>query len=89
MESRQGFPPARECEAEAVVAGNVWPREQGMHRVVIETVQVVQLALCNPIQDRAEFGDLITKGRQLLESQSRYEVKFIRRSGNAVAYALV
>ncbi|CAN1811234.1 hypothetical protein LINPERHAP1_LOCUS26164 [Linum perenne] len=60
-----------------------------MHRVIVETdSQVVQLALQNSTQDRSEFGDLIRKGRQLLESQSRYEVKFVRRSGNTVAHVL-
>ncbi|CAN1315847.1 hypothetical protein LINPERPRIM_LOCUS29851, partial [Linum perenne] len=89
MMNRQGCPPVKECEAEVVVAGVEWAVEQGLHRVILETdCQTVQLAMGRESGDMTEFGDIITKGRTLLEKISRYEVNFVRRSGNTVAHAL-
>ncbi|CAN1837440.1 Putative ribonuclease H protein At1g65750 [Linum perenne] len=89
METRQCCLPVRECEAVAVVAGIAWAVEQGMHRVVIETdCQAVQLALEGNTQDDSEFGELIARGRALLQTIPRVQVKFVRRSGNTVAHVL-
>ncbi|CAN1827159.1 hypothetical protein LINPERHAP1_LOCUS31855 [Linum perenne] len=89
MESRQGCPPVKECEVEALVQALEWTRDLGMNRAIIETdSQLVQLAMNGTGNDRTEVDDIIAKGKSLLIDQPRKKVDFMRRSGNTVAHAL-
>ncbi|CAN1223742.1 hypothetical protein LINPERPRIM_LOCUS2142 [Linum perenne] len=87
MERRNGCPPVKECEAEALVCALEWSGELGLARPVVETdSQVVQMAMKSRRNDSTKFGNIINRGRSLLCDHPRKKVKYVRRRGNTVAY---
>ncbi|CAN1132884.1 hypothetical protein LINPERHAP2_LOCUS7312 [Linum perenne] len=61
----------------------------GMNRVIVETdSQVVQQALYGAVDDKTEYGDIISRAKSMLRDRPQVKLVFARRSENVVAHVL-
>ncbi|CAN1247896.1 hypothetical protein LINPERPRIM_LOCUS6539 [Linum perenne] len=82
-------PPARECEAKAMLMAIRWAAEGNLTDVCFETdCQELVFAIRSDEEDVSEFGVLVGECRRELSSFLNTTVLFTRRNGNQVADAV-
>ena len=85
----EGSPPAQEAEAVGLRDAIVWLGSLGLSHVHIELdCKLVVDNISDRTKNQAEFGNIITACRTLLQQFPNFKISFVRRQANSVAHCL-